>query len=433
MILRHRHQSYFQMKFNKLTTKISYKELLLTILVLLSIHFTEFKIGVVKLSEIILPLLPPFFYSKKINKWCLYFYYLFFLWLIVSLSLNIFREFPLLKGLSPLKNPYLITVGRFLELLACINLVALTIFYFKNKSQRRIVQFVKRIVFISFVLIIINSLAYVLVVYGILSNSDLVYITFSNDYRLKGGFVEGGPYGLMLSFIFVLSFLYKSKLNIAIRLFLIFNIVFFAKSKAGILLLVIWMIIYYYKTVYRKIRSLSFVVLILGGIIAMVSFAKLADVYIDHIQNMEQYVSERPNDTSLIMGRIAGSHIVPKMILDNPIFGIGLGNYPLQRNLKKYRSFIPKSPPGKTDAHGLGGVFQLLVDGGLFMFFLFCLILFFLAKKTLSLKNNMEIFLFVFPCFFLTGVQIYFLYPWFLLGILICINNKCHEKTRISS
>ena len=139
---------------------------------------------------------------------------------------------------------------------------------------------------------------------------------------------------------------------------------------------------------------------------------------------MEKYVVQRPNDTNLIMGRIAGSHIAPKMIMDNPFFGIGLGNYPIQRNLKEYRSFIPKSPPGKTDAHGLGGIFQLLVDGGIFILFLFIIILVLLIRKTLNLRNNLEIFLFVFPCFFLTGVQIYFLYPWFLLGVIISLNEK---------
>ncbi|MFD2588023.1 O-antigen ligase family protein [Croceitalea marina] len=417
----------------KFSQQLSIKEVLLIILVILSIHFTEFKIGVVKLSEIILLFLPPFLYSRKINKWCLYFYFLFSLWLGVSLFFNIYREFPPLKGLSILKKPYLITIGRFFELIACINLVALIIFYFKNKSHEKLIQFVERIVFISFILIIINSLIYVLVINGIISNSDLVYITFSNDYRLKGGFVEGGPYGLMLSFVFVLSFWYKSRLNIIIRLFIIFNIIFFAKSKAGMLLLVIWGVIYYYKTVYRKIKSLSFIVLLIGGVIAIFAFAKLANVYIEHIQNMEKYVSERPNDTSLIMGRIAGSHIAPKMVLENPIFGIGLGNYPLQRNLKKYRSFIPESPPGKTDAHGLGGIFQLMVDGGIFILFSFILILIYLIKKTMVLRNGMEIFLFVFPCFFLTGVQIYFLYPWFLLGIIISLNEKADSKRRFSS
>nr|WP_298924836.1 O-antigen ligase family protein [uncultured Allomuricauda sp.] len=237
----------------------------------------------------------------------------------------------------------------------------------------------------------------------------------------------------MLSFVFVLSFLYRSRFNLVIRTFIIFNIVFLAKSKAGILLLVIWAVIYYYKTVYRKIKSLSFIVLMIGGVIAVFAFAKLANVYIEHIQNMEKYVIQRPEDTNLIMGRIAGSHIAPKMVLDNPIFGIGLGNYPIERNLKKYRSFIPESPPGKTDAHGLGGIFQLMVDGGVFILFLFILILIYLIKKTLVLRNGMEIFLFVFPCFFLTGVQIYFLYPWFLLGIIISLNEKADSKRRFSS
>lgn len=404
--------------------KINLKEILLISLIILSIHFTEFKIGVVKLSEIVLLMLPPFFYTKKISKWVFYFYLLFAVWLVMSLALNQFRVFPPLKGLSVLKNPYIITVGRFLELMACINLVALVHYYLKSKTYSYIIFFVKKIVFVSFFLVILNMLFYWLVVNRIIPDSSVVYVTTSNYYRLKGWFGEGGPYGLMLSFIFVLSFFYKSPLNFYIRSFLIFNIVFLAKSKAGILLLVLWGVVYYYKTIYRKLKSLSFLVLIIGGLITLLAFAKLAEIYIDHIDNMEKYVAQRPDDTNLIMGRIAGSHIVPKMVRDNAFFGIGLGNYPIVRNNSEYRTFIPFSPTGKTDAHGLGGLVQLLVDGGLFTLFFFLLILYLMIRKTIKLKNNMEIYFLVFPCFFLTGVQIYFLYPWVLLGILIALNER---------
>jgi O-antigen ligase len=337
---------------------------------------------------------------------------------------NPLRELPPLEGLSILKKPYIITIGRFLELIACVNLVTLVYHYFRNRDREEVVSFVKKTVLISFLLILINVIIYLLVIRGLLSGSQVVYITSSNYYRLKGWFIEGGPYGLMMSFIFVLSFFYKSKYNLIIRLFLIFTIVLFTKSKAGILLLVLWGVILYNKIIYKKIKSLRWVALLIGAVIALFVLFKLGEVYLEHSRNMEKYVSERPDDTNLIMGRIAGSHIVPRMVVDNPILGIGLGNYPIERNVQKYRGFIPYSPPGKTDAHGLGGIVQLLVDGGLLILVLFFALVLGIIKNTLKSKDNLEYYLFAFVCFFMAGVQIYFLYPWFLLAIVLVLNKK---------
>jgi hypothetical protein len=161
--------------------------------------------------------------------------------------------------------------------------------------------------------------------------------------------------------------------------------------------------------------------------IAAFTFIKLAETYIDSNKNMETYMKMRPNDTSLTMGRIAGSHIVPNMVVDNSIFGIGLGNYPIIRNISEYRTFVPYTPKGKTDAHGIGGIIQILVDGGLFILFFFFFIIYVIIKKAYVHNNNLEIYVLAFVSFFLTGVQIYFLYPWVLLGIFIALIQKKND------
>jgi len=112
------------------------------------------------------------------------------------------------------------------------------------------------------------------------------------------------------------------------------------------------------------------------------------------------------------------------MIQDYPLLGIGLGNYPIMRNNPSYLGVIPVSPIGKTDAHGYGGLAQLLVDGGVFIFILFMYIMYLFYKKVKSLKEGLENYLLIFLCFFIFGVQIYFLYPWVLLGILISLSSK---------
>lgn len=396
------------------------KNFLFVLFVVFCIQFTELKVDVIKLSELLLLLLTPFVYYKRVNKWILSLLFLFVFWFIHTLLINPFRDFYLLKGVSILKTPYLITIGRFLELLSCINLAALICLFFKNKTREEITIYIKYIFNFSLFIMIFNVIVYYLYMNNIIVNTSIVYW----GDRLRGGFAEGGPYGLMLSFTFVLSFFYKSKYHYITRVFILFVIFFLAKSKAGIVLILVWYFIMYYKRIYKKLRELNIIVIIAFGIFFSLIFVKLADNYIDDIANVKREMKERPRDINLVMGRIAGLFIFPEMIVDYPLLGIGLGNYPIMRNNPEYLDFIPTSPIGKTDAHGFGGLIQLLVDGGLITFLFFSVIIYRFYVKIKKLKNRNENFLLIFLFFFIFGVQIYFLYPWILLGFLVSLNKK---------
>lgn len=399
--------------------KYGLKEKSFVILLVFCIQFTELKFDVIKITEILLLLLTPFLYYKKINKWVLRFMSLFILWFAVSIVLNPFRDFYQLEGVSILKRPYLITIGRFLELIACVNLMALTIQFLKDKSREEIYFLVKKIVVYSFVLLLILLVIYFTFLIGLIDKTSLIY----ENERLRGWFAEGGPYGLMLAFIFCLSFFYKSKYNTFIRGVIILSIIFVARSKAGLLLTMVWFTIIYHKRLYNKLRQLNIVVIFLGVLIILIVSVKISHKYIYAIKHVEKEMRERPTDINLVMGRIAGLYIFPEMVRDHLLFGIGLGNYPLMRNNPEYLGFIPHSPPGKTDAHGFGGIIQILVDGGLIFFSMFLSIFYLLFK---SLKNNPSLtpFLYIFLFLFMFGVQIYFLYPWVLLGLIIALLNK---------
>ncbi|MCF6241323.1 MAG: hypothetical protein L3J74_08270 [Bacteroidales bacterium] len=409
----------------------SFKNILFIAFVVFCIQFTELKINVIKVAEILLLCLTPFLYYKSINKWVLLFFGLFTLWFLISIALNPFRDFYLLKEVSVLKKPYFITIGRYLELISCINLMALVQQFFKNKSYEEVLFFIKQIFLLSFFLLILSLIIYTLHMHGFITETRTVYW----GDRLRGWFSEGGPYGLMLGFTFVLSFFYKNKYNNIFRTIILFTIIFFAKSKAGGMLLIVWFILLYHKKMYKKIRELNIIILIVGGIITSLIFVKLAGFYIDDINNIKREVVKRPTDINLVMGRIAGLFIFPEMVVDNPIVGIGLGNYPIMRNNPEYLGFIPSSPIGKTDAHGYGGIVQLLVDGGLVILILFLRIIYLFFKKIKRNKNGLEVFLYMFLFLFIFGVQIYFLYPWILLGILISLSEKSefHDKRYISS
>ncbi len=391
------------------------------IFVVFCIQFTELKVGVIKVAEILLLLLTPFIFYRKVNKWILLFIILFTSWFLVSILLNPFREFYPLSNVSALKRPYLISLGRFLELISCVNLTALVHNFFKKKTRQEMMLIIKQIYILSFIILSLFILIYFLFTVGFISENRFVYERIP---RLRGWYAEGGPYGLMLSFTFCLSYFFKYKYNAIFRVIIVLAIIFLAKSKAGILLIIAWFTLLYYKRLYRKIRSLNIIVIVIGGLIASVVFVKLADTYIVSIQNVRKEMVERPEDINLIMGRIAGLYIFPDMLMEHPFFGIGLGNYPIMRNNPAYLDFVPPSPPGKTDAHGFGGIIQILVDGGIVMLFSFFTIIYFFLKRLKNQDHTLKIYLYIFLGLFAFGVQIYFLYPWVLFGILITLSNK---------
>ncbi len=396
------------------------KNIFFVLFVVFCIQFTELKLDVIKVSEVLLLLLTPLIYYKKINKWILLLLLLFISWFLITMLLNPFREFYLLREVSVLKTPYLITVGRFLELISCVNLAALTHQFFKNKSSEEIKLYVRDIFNFCFALLLINIVIYYLYMNEYIINTRIVYW----GDRLRGWFGEGGPYGLMLGFTFCLSFFYKSKFHLITRAIILFAILFLADSKAGFILVLVWYFIFYYKKIYKKLQEFNIVFLVVGCVFLSLILVKLADNYISDITHIKREVTQRPKDINLIMGRIAGIYIFPEMIQDYPLLGIGLGNYPIMRNNPSYLGVIPVSPIGKTDAHGYGGLAQLLVDGGVFIFILFMYIMYLFYKKVKSLKEGLENYLLIFLCFFIFGVQIYFLYPWVLLGILISLSSK---------
>ncbi|WP_157812217.1 hypothetical protein [Polaribacter sp. ALD11] len=336
--------------------------------------------------------------------------------------MNPFRDFFLLKSVSILKRPYLISLGRYLELISCVNLATLVYLFLKDKTKQQISVYIKYIFNFCLLFALLNTIIFALLKFNFIDESNHLY--YDHGIRLKGWYVEGGPYGLMVSFTFILTFFYKNKYHILSRFFLVFVVFFLARSKAGIILIITWYILIYYKIAYYKLRELNIVVIIIGGLLVSLVIVKLGDGYINDIVNVKREMKERPRDVNLVMGRIAGLFIFPKMVSENPVFGIGLGNYPIMRNNPQYLGFIPRSPTGKTDAHGYGGLVQLLVDGGLVILILFLFIIYKLFIKLKNRGEDDEKYLLIFLFFFVFGVQIYFLYPWILLGVLMSLSIK---------
>ena len=137
-------------------------------------------------------------------------------------------------------------------------------------------------------------------------------------------------------------------------------------------------------------------------------------------------IKERPSDPYLILGRVSGLYIVPVIVKQYPVLGIGIGNYPLLRNNKEIRKFFPLPPKEMIDidSHGLGGIVDVLVDMGLVGLLIFLSIIYLLYKDISRKKERGKILIFTFLCLFMFGVQLCFLYPWIFLGIILAYKNN---------
>lgn len=396
--------------------------ILIVCLITFCVQTADIKIGFVKISELILLLSAPFLFKRNINKFLFYFLLFFTLETVLGLIITSTLHFDIL-GASSFKAPYRITIARYFELVSCLILCLITFRLFqRHKEKAKLI--IDYLVQWNIIITIFFAGIYILVLTGMLplSKSIIVY----EDYRLRGFYNEGGPYGLMLSFIFMLTFFQtKSRTRTLTQLFLFIIIVFCARSKAGALLIVVWigMLNFQYLKMKFKVLAAPLLVVFLIGFYYL--FINISSMYITELNRVKQSVIERPDDPYLILGRVSGTYIVPNMVKENPVFGIGLGNYPLLRNNAEYRAFFPKPPKElmTIDAHGFGGLVDILVEMGIFGLLLFASIVYNLYYE-LRNRNKGYLFLTGFLLLFSFGVQLYFLYPWAFLGIILAYQNN---------
>jgi hypothetical protein len=102
---------------------------------------------------------------------------------------------------------------------------------------------------------------------------------------------------------------------------------------------------------------------------AAVGAGGLLDIYGSSIGRYEQISNLAPNNYNVVVGRVAGLFLAPKMIAAHPLAGIGWGNYPIVRDDPQYRRASPIVATN-LDAPALGPV-DYLVDLGLPLFLYF--------------------------------------------------------------
>lgn len=388
-----------------------------TIVIVLCFQATDIKIYDIKLPELIMILILPFlFKGLKIDIFTLSFALVFTFLLVTSLIISSQTVFYLdLSKIGFNKQPYLISISRYIELLSCISFLIFCrkgILHFKSLGfsiSFFISKFIRYNSYFGFV--------YVILIFPILLNllkiedSVVYYTQFGYFPRLKGLHFEGGPLGLMFAFIFSLCLITK-KGNLFEKTIFI-SVVALAQSKSGLMLIILCLLMkffFIFKSGFLNQLVIGIIVLTIGSI----SLYHIGDLYVKEFKLVQYKMRSHSNDNNLLLGRIpATMSIIPNMVKNNPIFGIGLGNYSLVRNDPRYRDNFPYME--EWDLSGLGGVVTLLAEGGVFFLILLLFIYYRLiiyCKKIST--NNMQIGL-LFIITLLLGVQLTFIYPWLSL------------------
>ena len=384
------------------------------------VQFTDLKIGYVKIAELLLLAITPVVFLWRLNKYIIYLFVFFSLMALISLVTTSGLEFNYMIP-SFFKRPYWITLSRYLEIVTCLILCNICYLYFRSlKKTREFEYYINLFIDINLAITLIFVLVYVLVVFGLISMND-TRLVYSYATRLRGYYAEGGPLGLMLSFFFILCrWIPNISKRIVVRVFLFIVITFMAQSKAGIFGCLVWTAIENFRFTVYKLKRFLLPLIAIASIVFIYLFININKMYVDEFERVRRAVLERPRDRNLILGRVSGFFIAPKMIMENPILGIGTGNYPLLRNNKEYRGFFPLPPEDirNIDAHGYGGIIDILVDNGLIGLTLFFLIMGVIFLKVRNVRGSPELLL-GFIVLFLFGVQIHFMYPWVLLALVL--------------
>lgn len=412
------------------------KDNLFVLFCFIIINFTFYKIGPVKVSEILLVILLPSLILFKTSKYFFYIFVVFTLLFLKTIFLNLFSDFEYYKSINNIpfiKLPYLVSISRYIQLLCGILFAHLVYIKLKNISNYRRKKIFKKLIFLhvylSILLIVSHSLTYFKVIP--LNSIGILYTEahdkFGDTLRSRGFFIEGGPFGLMLSMVFSLTYYCEMKAKNLIRVIFIITIIFFARSKAGIMCIVFWFIYTNWYVIKAKIKSLSYFLIIPLLVIFISVFYLVSKVYIDRVIELENLVKEKPRNGILLTGRTSGSFIGANIILDKPFLGIGIGNYPYNRNKEEYRKFVPEFPKDYVSPRiGMGGVFMFIIENGIIGLFFYFSILFIIYKKYQKTKEQRLLILFI--VLFVFGVEMTFMYPYFLLGVLLSKNPHYSDK-----
>jgi hypothetical protein len=243
------------------------------------------------------------------------------------------------------------------------------------------------------------------------------YSNVEGVLRARGFFNEGGPFGVYLVSVFVLGLLrrHMTGRRLGVVNIVLVSIAFLlSASKAGFFAAALL-------GLYSVVSAASFRKKVLYFILTAAVLCCTAlwlDLgnqllgYLVSYQDIEQQIDTRGNDYNLVLGRVSGLIIVPKMIWAHPLTGIGYGNYPLMRNDPVYLGPLPKITEVE-DLPGLG-IPGIAAEVGIPATLWLMMLLFapyWWSRGQAAILGVAALFQ---PLAHVFAVQLTFFYPWFV-------------------
>lgn len=252
--------------------------------------------------------------------------------------------------------------------------------------------------------------------------------------RVAGFFVEGGPFGVYLVGAIILQIVrghylrYISWQSFYVQLGILVAALLGTQSKAAVALAGAIAIVFLIKT--RHFRLMLLMAIAMLPVALTSNIVQGTKGYYDNYANFQQAAAERPQDTSLIAGRLAAAVLLPRIVAQHPVFGVGLGNYALVRNDPAVLRGLPYLPI--WDSPGLG-LFGYLAELGIPLT-LFVLWLYTYPLLKAWRRRPWIVLLCSYPLLAaIFGVQLNFAYPWIVAGLgLASISIDQRYQTRRS-
>lgn len=269
----------------------------------------------------------------------------------------------------------------------------------------------------------------------IFTGSDTYFIN-DLDHRARGLFNEGGPFGLFLTSV-MLVFLLKKRLDGAftissrIALVVVWTALLLSASKAGVLAAILCAIASLFAPNFRR-RTLAVILVPLALIIFLGAFERKLEGYKYNFEQFDEMAIFRPTDRNLVMGRIIGAFIIPRMLAAHPLLGIGIGNYSLMRNDPDYLQGLPYVDD--WDLAGLG----LISDAAELGIPMTIFLIWILVRLPWRAKRERAPAILVAaasfqPVALLLGVNLNFFYPWLVTSFTLVLMAEYRRERACSA
>ena len=351
--------------------------------------------------------------------------------LVVALVLAVVtssQDFYIPPGTSALHLPITIAVLRAVELFASV-VIMLYLAHLLARSERMLRLALRVYLWMGVASAIWSLLTLPLQILGIAS-----WGTYSYTFRWRGFFNEGGPYGLYLMSVFLvalalLALRWENRRWTQAALGMLSIAFLGSQSKAAFVALIL-----VFAANLLLLQSGTRRLITLGTFaIALLVISQVADLqgafrlYREGAAAYERLSRRHARDINFVQGRVAGAFIVPRMIAQRPVTGVGWGNYGLVRNAPEYRGASAWADIADEPSLGLfGQAAELgLPLSALLLLCLFAPYFYLRRMRAPSFVLNLALLQ---PTVHLFGAQLNVTYPWVVTAFALGLGFGFREK-----